>query len=189
MIIHISGAPGSGKTTIGLKLKKHYKIKVIVKDLDDLFAEFMKLNTTKFSSKKYQNFINDFINKHNNKSIIFVGLNSENITNIFYKINPAYKFYIDLPIDINLKRHFIREIDEWINWMQNRDKNILFDQLLNDENEVINGLTKSLTRQLKISEQKKFITSFHSYYTSEDYQFLSSTQIYNKIKSILKKII
>ncbi len=77
MIIHISGAPGSGKTTIGLKLKKHYKTKVIVKDLDDLFAEFMKLNTTKFSSKKYQNFINDFINKHNNKSIIFVRLNSE----------------------------------------------------------------------------------------------------------------
>ena len=36
MIIHISGAPGSGKTTIGLYLKKHYKTKVIVKDLDDL---------------------------------------------------------------------------------------------------------------------------------------------------------
>jgi cytidylate kinase len=67
MIIHISGAPGSGKTTIRLRLKKHYKTKLIVKDLDDLFAEFMKLNTKKFSSKKYQNFIDDFINKHNNK--------------------------------------------------------------------------------------------------------------------------
>jgi len=87
MIIHISGAPGSGKTTIGLKLKKHYKNKVIIKDLDDLFAEFMKLNTEKFNSKKYQNFIDDFINKHN-KTIIFVGLNSKHITNKFYKINP-----------------------------------------------------------------------------------------------------
>ena len=67
MIIHISGAPGSGKTTIGLKLKKYYKTKVIVKDLDDLFAEFMKLNTNKFSSKNYQKFIDDFINKHNKK--------------------------------------------------------------------------------------------------------------------------
>lgn len=36
-IIHISGAPGSGKTTLGLKLKKYYKNKVIVTDLDDLF--------------------------------------------------------------------------------------------------------------------------------------------------------
>ena len=141
----------------------------------------MKLNTTKFSSKKYQNFINDFINKHNNKSIIFVGLNSENITNKFYKINPDYKFYINLPIDINLKRHFLREINEWLDLMQNRDKNILFNQLLNDENEVINGLTNSFTMGLKISEQKKFIMSFEAHYITENYQFLSSTQIYNKI--------
>ena len=71
---------------------------MVFKDLDDLFAEFMKLNTTKFSSKKYQNFINDFINKHNNKSIIFVGLNSEHITNTFYKINSDYKSSISKPI-------------------------------------------------------------------------------------------
>ena len=54
--------------------------------MDDLFAEFMKFNTEKFNSKKYQNFIDDFINKH--KTIIFVGLNSKHITNKFYKINP-----------------------------------------------------------------------------------------------------
>ena len=185
MIIHISGAPGIGKSTLGMKLKKYYKTKVIVKDLDDLFAEFMKLNTTKFSSKKYQNFINDFINKHNNKSIIFVGLNSEHLTNKFYKIQPDYKFYIDLPVDINLKRHFLIEIDRWLNWMQNRDKNILFNQLIENENEVINGLTKSLTRPLKISEQKKFIMSFDAHYITENYQFLSSTQIYNKIIKLI----
>ena len=86
----------------------------------------MKLNKKKFSSKKYQNFIDDFINKHNNKLIIFVGLNSEHLTNKFYKINPDYKFYINLPIDINLKRYFLREINSWLDWMQNRDKNILF---------------------------------------------------------------
>ena len=71
--------------------------------------------------------------------------------------------------------------------MQNRNKNILFNQLLNDENEVINGLTKSLTRTLKISEQKKFIMSFDAHYITENYKFLSSTQIYNKIKSIINK--
>ena len=69
--------------------------------------------------------------------------------------------------------------------MQNRDKNILFHQLLNDENEVINGLTKSLTRQLKISKQKEFIMSFNAHYITENYQFLSSTQIYNKIIKLI----
>ena len=185
MIIHISGAPGSGKTTIGLKLKKYYKTKVIVKDLDDLFAEFIKLNAKKFSGKKYQCFINDFINKHNKKPIIFVGLNSEHLTNKFYKLNSDYNFYINLLVDINLKRHFLREIDGWLNWMQNRNKNILFNQLLDNENEVINGLTNSFTRTLKISEQKKFIMSFDAHYITENYQFLSSTQIFNKIISLI----
>ena len=62
--------------------------------------------------------------------------------------------------------------------MQNRDKNILFNQLLNDENEVINVLTNSFTKGLKISEQKKFIMSFDAHYITENYQFLSSTQIF-----------
>ena len=79
----------------------------------------------------------------------------------------------------------VREIEEWINWKQNRDKNILFNQLLNDENEVINGLTNSFTRTLKISEQKKFIMSFDAHYITENYQFLSSTQIYNKIIKLI----
>ena len=86
-----------------------------------------------------------------------------------------------MPVDINLKRHFLREIEVWINWMQNRDKNILFNQLMDNENEVINGLTNSFTRTLKISEQKKFIMTFDDHYITENYQFLSSTRIYNKI--------
>ena len=90
-----------------------------------------------------------------------------------------------MPVDINLKRHFLREIDGWVNWMQNRDKNILFNQLLNDENEVINGLTNSFTGTLKISKQKKFIMSFDAHYITKNYQFLSSTQIYNEIIKLI----
>jgi hypothetical protein len=40
--------------------------------------------------------------------------------------------------------------------MQDRDKYTLFNQLLNDENEVINGLTNSFISPLKISEQKNY---------------------------------
>ena len=69
--------------------------------------------------------------------------------------------------------------------MQNRDKNILYNQLLNNENEVINDLTKSLSRSLKISKQKKFIMSFDAHYITENYQFLSSTSIYNKIIKLI----
>jgi len=90
-----------------------------------------------------------------------------------------------LPVDINIKRHILREIDGWLDWMQNRDKNILFNQLLNDENQVINGLTNSFTRTLKISKQKNFIMTFDAHYITEKYQFLSSMQIYNKIIKLI----
>lgn len=53
------------------------------------------------------------------------------------------------------------------------------------KNEVINGLTNSFTRTLKISKQKKFIMSFDAHYITENYQFLSSTQIYNKIIKLI----
>ena len=42
LIIHISGAQGSGKTTLGEKLKEIYGNEIYVKDLDDLFGEFLR---------------------------------------------------------------------------------------------------------------------------------------------------
>ena len=41
IIIHISGASGSGKTFLGKQLKDKFKNKIIVKDLDDLRDEFI----------------------------------------------------------------------------------------------------------------------------------------------------
>ena len=46
-IIHISGPSGSGKTTLGNKLKKRFGKQIVVKDLDDLRAEFVKKHLDK----------------------------------------------------------------------------------------------------------------------------------------------
>lgn len=62
LIIHVSGPSGSGKTTLGNKLKEKFKSKIIVKDLDDLRAEFIdsyyskKFNWENFDSTAYQAF-------------------------------------------------------------------------------------------------------------------------------------
>lgn len=189
MLIHISGAPGSGKTTLGHKLAKHYGAKVVVKDLDDLFGDFMKASGNpeqrKFSPKKYQAFINSFIKAHSKRPLIFVGLNSERITDTFYKIPYDYAFYLDLPADVNLERHFKREADGWLNWMLSRDKKILLAQLLEAQDKVIDGLTKSLARMLKVSDQQKFIASFATHYEKEGYKFLTAAKLYTAITKLI----
>lgn len=185
IIIHVSGSPGSGKTTIGNKLKKHFGDEIMVKDLDDLFTEFMKDNHDEFNPESYQEYIYDFIKNNNDKIIIFVGLNSEHITNGLYDIRATHKFFINLPTEITLKRHFDREINGWLNWMINRDKDILFDQLIRDQNNVITDLTTSLSKVLNISHQEKFISSFTDTYINEGYTFLNSDAIYDRILDII----
>lgn len=54
IIIHISGCQGSGKTTIGNKLKDKYNDKIHTKDLDDLRNEFSQQKEI----TNYQEFIN-----------------------------------------------------------------------------------------------------------------------------------
>ncbi|SVD98094.1 uncharacterized protein METZ01_LOCUS450948, partial [marine metagenome] len=50
MIIHIAGSGGSGKTTIGNKLKKIYEGKIVVIDTDDIKTNLIK--------KKYKSISN-----------------------------------------------------------------------------------------------------------------------------------
>jgi len=73
MIIHISGPSGSGKTTLGKEIKKVFKNKIIVNDLDDLRNEFKEINKI-WDEKKYQKYLDDYINKIK-KPLVLVGIN------------------------------------------------------------------------------------------------------------------
>ena len=57
LIIHISGAQGSGKTTLGYKLKKVFNDKIHMMDLDDLFGKFSQQSKI----QDYQQYIYKFI--------------------------------------------------------------------------------------------------------------------------------
>ena len=66
MIIHISGAPGSGKTTLGLEINKLKNRNVKLFDLDNIFDDFMHENNYKFNSSKYQKYINKLVTRNKN---------------------------------------------------------------------------------------------------------------------------
>ena len=128
MIIHISGFPGSGKTTLGNKLQQIFGKKVIVYDTDEFIQhhndngkKLLKLEKDIYSGKKkmkeynilwkqiMKKSINDFIKKHPNKIIIFTGsLDNFSRKGLLYKIKADHKFILDVSLPIIMKRYYLR---------------------------------------------------------------------------------
>ena len=128
MIIHISGFPGSGKTTLGEKVQKMFGSKVIVYDTD-LFIQHNNINgkkllkieremkTGKKTQKDYTSLwrktikksIDDFVKKHSDKPIVFVGsLDNFAPKNVIYKIKADHKIVLDVPLYEIMKRYYLR---------------------------------------------------------------------------------
>jgi adenylate kinase family enzyme len=178
IIVHISGAPGSGKTTLGKQLSKIKRSNVVIKDLDDLFDEFMEKIKYRFDSKKYQKYIMSFLTKYSKqkKNIILVGLNQDKgHTNKLYNLNATHKFYIDIEPEVLLERLFYREIVQ----IYRHRKNIWKDYMKNPEITV-----SRLKHNIDISELEKENEKFDEVYERHEYDFLTIS----KIRSQLKKI-
>ena len=214
MIIHISGASGSGKSTIGDKLKKYFKgNKVIVIDMDDIMDIFIEkhtkeIDTTEQFGIKYQKFIDNYIEQMRKKynNIIFVGLNAfvvneshyyENELGIeksiklpkkYFNLQSDYNFYIDLPSEIIIKQMFYRGYDKHIDWfckwMKDR-KNIVFNELINDEKKAQKDISIAINRLFDFTDINKNIVTWNKFYKNKKYEFLSREEIYDKIIKIM----
>lgn len=176
-IFHISGNQGSGKTTLGNKLKKILKNKVIIKDFDELYSEF---NNTK--KRSYQKYIYDFIKSHRNKHIIFTGLDADiclgsGENNYYYDMKADYKYYIDIDENIILKQKFLRQVDKLY-----ERKNWFIDTFLeNKKNEKF--IREKILRFVDISSWRKQMKECNKLYKKRKYKFMSREEIYNDIMS------
>jgi uridine kinase len=138
MIIHISGAPGSGKTTIGNWVRKNFK-NVLVYDIDNLYHDYLHLKEKNNSpvitlkqdiSTEMQKYIDMIIDKHKTKKIVFVGLNYPD-PRIQYKnkevflepfslnMHAGHEFYLDIPSNQIIKQRLIRTLKESIENVDN----------------------------------------------------------------------
>ena len=209
MIIHISGPSGSGKTTLGNKLKKRFGKQIVVKDLDDLRAEFVKkhyggydkiwgvgtgveaLGKKKFKWDKnaYQKWIYDFINKQK-KTIIFVGLNHMPWWNkkLYYDLKSDYNFYINISDDKIWEQKCLRFINDEFSIHRNVSavgdaggiKNVLKD-IKKNEKKTISDLQKGLKFECGYNEMKKQNTIWNKDYKKQGYKFMTNDKIYKEL--------
>ena len=198
IIIHINGVPGSGKTTLGNKLIDNFGSKIIVKDLDDIFKEYLihyKIKIDNLDINKYETYLSDFIKQQNsNKILILVGLNinllnyRKGISNDFYNINPkpTYKFYISLPIKTTLNVRFERF---WLFFCNNlqKTKSKIFKDLLTNQTTAINEINNSVKIGLNFDKIMKDTNIWDNYFRNADYKFYNRDKIFNVVSKIINK--
>ena len=123
MIIHISGFPGSGKTTLGEKIQKIFGNNVIVYDTDNFIQHHNKAGKILLKLEKEEAFeeyysmwkiimdksINNFVESHRNNNIIFVGsLDNFAPPNRIFKIKADHKIVLDVSLPEIMKRYYHR---------------------------------------------------------------------------------
>lgn len=118
-IIHISGSPGAGKTTLGEELSKKYGKLIAVKDTDEFIQREQSEEISRARDEEcamlWRKYVHagviQFIRDNPNKIIVFVG-----ILDIIVGREPYYyefdyvtkQFFLDVPLSVLLKRYYTR---------------------------------------------------------------------------------
>jgi uridine kinase len=187
-IIHISGPSGSGKTFLGNKLKDTFGSKIVVKDLDELFIEFMEKNKykwgVKFNPDIYQKYIDNYIDKNKKKVIIFVGLNLDMWHNFYhyYNLSSKYNYYIK----IDDKEIVLQKCKRLFNDIPNDE--IFMNDLINNNNKFIENITKIINNDCNLKKIIKMNKLFNKDYKKMNYKFMSRENIYKSIFKIINKL-
>lgn len=180
-IIHVGGPEASGKTTLAEKLKTHYAgdPTIGIYDLDDLYAEYEQTN--QLNVQTYLNFILGKAKQHTKTIYVGIPVHLGRGSASKFVIPGEKKYAIELDVDVNVKRLFLREINSWSKWFSDRDKDILYSNLLEDEFVVKSNLNYSMNRALSISTMKNDIIFWRDFFKDNNYTFMPVEDIFTNI--------
>lgn len=189
VVVHVAGAQGAGKTTMGHMLSSHYGTIIYVKDLDDLRAEYyhhIRTNIINENANGYQQYIDDYVDGHCDRPLVFVGLDASiclgptdhhiKKPNNYYNLHAKYKYYIDISQKQILQQRFYRQIDKLT-----ERREMLFGEYLRDPKKI----QDKLNRFVNITDWQNNNIECNQLYLSRNYKLLSYGEIFDEIKGML----
>lgn len=178
IIVHISGVQGSGKSYMGDKLALYFGDLLYVKDLDELYSEFTTTDMT-----NYQAYIDDYIIKHKDKPIVFVGLDAaiclgphDKLTEPSYNLHTKYKFFIDIEDQRVLEQRFFRQIQK----LSDRKEEFIESWIKTPKE-----TQEKLFRYVDISSWIENNELCKEFYLNKDYIMMSYDDVFDKIREII----
>lgn len=193
-VIHIAGAPASGKSTLGAALSQLPGVQVL--DLDDVNREFAEGNglvslthtdPAQFQTL-YQRHIDNIIRGFGNKLLVFVGIEAavlgswpgKNFRTI--NLHAALNLCLDTPTELNVQRWIQRDMPELIDELASNLKADIaaFDKYRDHERKFVRDYEKyfhELLRDFRPSQRTGDIERFKRYYRRKGYTFASVDEI------------
>lgn len=200
MIVHLSGAPGSGKTTIAQRVQKPGWI---IHDLDDLNRQFIEgnnlLKLTRTNPKQvvslYQDHIVELVRsaRQAGTSILFVGINSGLLGSPpgthLVKLYADYKVFLNVDIALNAQRWIQRDMPEVLDMFVNSLKDDIKEYRRLERNEVkMLGQYKrwfsDIVRDFRPSQRKGDILKFKRVYSRLGYKLMTGQEFTDWFSSL-----
>ena len=188
MIIHISGIPGSGKTTLGKTLEKIYGNRIIVYDTDSFIQHHNEAGKTLLELEKtssieeyrkawidiLSNSIERFVELNKNRIIVFTGiLNNFSPDDMIYRIDADYRFMLDVSLQEILRRYYMRVCD---------------DEKLRTKEESSDFWNNLAEKNYSISSSKEIVNSYHrdiKWHTDNGYELMTDQSIIREIGRLI----
>jgi len=187
-IVHISGVSGSGKSTLGRRLRRHLRNRAIVKDLDDLRDEFIRIRYgdipwTFLDPTEYQTFIQDFIHRQT-KPIIFVGLHDNRYgrkKRHYYDLGARYKYFIETDDTTLLRQKCARLLKDTLN-----NERAMRD-LVQKNKTFVTTFLDAFHQACDARAMSRMNRAWRDDHRRQGYHFLSPSQIFQSIISLFDK--
>ena len=198
IIIHISGFPGSGKTTLGTKLQKMFGNKIFVYDTDNFIQHHTKegkkllsieseIDNGNKSPSEYKKLwydtirtkINEIVEKYQNQPIIFVGsLDNFSWNGQIYEIDTNHRILLHIPIPELLKRYYMR--------IGLRDLKGDTDDYNSSKywKSISKGIYKIYSSEQIIADHK----AYSEWHLKHQYKFLNENKVINYIKKLINSL-